>query len=507
MSTLGVNREEIEMQPASLRGDLPAYLPLVSKGAMINLSGTIIRTVLAFGYTIFLARILPINELGQYFLMLTVVGIFGLASTVGLDFGVVRYVALYAGEGKYHLVRKTLWTALLLGVLISMVVAIAMIVLAPVVGGRWLGGDAEGVTALRVFAISIPFWVAARLFNDAIQSLHWMRYQIYSRDLREQLAKFAFTVIVLMIGAGLTGVVVSNVAALMIVMCLSMFFTIMVLPRSIRNGGLSDSRPNRRLLRYSFPLAFSYILGMTLVWIDLLILGYLSTTTEVGYYGAALRVGVVSSAIVLTFATVFTPVISDLHNKRSFEQLHSPYKTVSRWIFICTLPVGLLQLLFADPIMDIFGSQFAAGSTVLMILALSQLINASSGPAGYIVLMSGRPKMELFNICASLVTNITVCFMLIPKYGVIGAAVANMIAIAVINLMRATQVWNIMHMHAYDLNYLKPIVAGASVAAILKNCRYLDSGRSGGNTDHRLVRWFDRNIHCSDCKSGIEPAG
>ena len=467
MSSPEAQRAALEIQPASQSSDSVAYLPQVAKGAMINLSGTIIRTLFAFGYTVLLARMLPVSELGQYFLILTVINILGMACTVGLDFGVVRYVALYAGEGNFRLVRKTLKVALLFGVVFGVVVAGGVIVLASGIVDRLLKGDPASVAVLRLFAISIPFWVAARLFNAATQGLHWMRYQVYSRDLGEQLSKFAFTIVALAVGTGLAGVVVSNIAAVVIAMFLSMFFTMMVLPRSGEKQVPSASGSTRRLLRYSLPLAFSNILGMVLVWIDLLIMGYLGTPTEAGFYGAALRVGIVSSAIFLAFTTVFTPVISDLHNKRLAEQLHSLYKTVTRWIFICTLPIVLLQLLFADPIMGMFGSQFAAGSGALMILALSQLINAASGPAGYMVLMSGRSKMELFNISASLAINIVMCFLLIPHYGVIGAAVANMTATTAINLLRATEVWLIMHTHAYDLNYLKPLLAGTASAALV----------------------------------------
>ena len=57
------------------REGTPTYLPRVAKGAMINLSGTIARTVLAYGYTVFLARMLPVSGLGQYFLIMTIVNI------------------------------------------------------------------------------------------------------------------------------------------------------------------------------------------------------------------------------------------------------------------------------------------------------------------------------------------------------------------------------------------------------------------------------------------------
>lgn len=445
----------------------PAYLPRIAKGAMINLSGTASRTVLAYGYTVMLARMLQVSALGYYFLIVTIGSILGLASVVGLDLGVVRYVSLYAGSARFRMARRTLAIALMIAIPISVALMVATMLLAPSVAARLMGSDPAAVTALRIFAISIPFWVAAKLFNATTQGLHWMRYQVYSRDIGEQLIKFFLTAALLVAGAGLAGVIWANVAALVIATLMSMMFALKVLPMSAdrQTNKRPVSQPIEHLFRYSLPLAFSNILGIVLVWADLLMLGFLRNSTEVGYYGAALRVGVASSALFLAFATVFMPVISDLYNKRRGGELGSLYKTVTRWVFVFTLPLVLLQLLFAGTVMKMFGGGFTSGSTALMILALSQLINAAAGPAGSMVIMSGRSRLELVNITFSLIIDIAVCLILIPRYGLIGAAIANAAATAAINVMRAAEVWLLMRTHAYDSGYLKSLAAAAAAAA------------------------------------------
>lgn len=192
----------------------------------------------------------------------------------------------------------------------------------------------------------------------------------------------------------------------------------------------------------------------------MLLMGYLGTAADVGYYGAAIRVGTGGSVVLIAFATVFTPVISDLYNRHLTVELHTLFKTVGRWIFVCSLPIFLITGTLAYPIMSMFGSEFTTGSVALILLALGQLINASTGTAGLMVLMSGRSKMELVNVSISLIVNVSLCFLLIPELGLVGAAIANVSAATIINLMRAVEVWIFMHMHAYDRNYLKPIFAG-----------------------------------------------
>ena len=434
-------------------------IPNLASGAITNLFGAVSRTILLFAYTVFLARTLTASDLGLYFLIFTIINIMGVIAMVGLDFGVVRYVALFAGEGKFRLVQKTLSAGLFLGIPISIAVTTAVIVAAPQLSSMVMESSPVEVTALRIFAISIPFWVVARLLNATTQGINLMQYQVYSRDVGEQLSKIIFSVVAVAFGASLVGVIWANVASVVLAATMSLWFVLLALPRTDRSQP-APSSPAARIFRYSYPLAFSNIFGIVLAWVDMLLMGYLGTPTDVGYYGAALRLGTGGSVVLLAFATVFTPVISDLYNRRRSAELHILYKTVGRWIFLCSLPIFLVTATLAGPLMNMFGSEFTAASIALILLALGQLINASTGTAGLMVLMSGRSKMEMVNVSAALVVNVVLCFLLIPGLGIVGAAIANAAAATVINLMRAVEVWIFMRMHAYDYNYLKPIFAG-----------------------------------------------
>jgi len=103
----------------------------------------------------------------------------------------------------------------------------------------------------------------------------------------------------------------------------------------------------------------------------------------------------------------------------------------------------------------------------LIILALGQLASNSTAATGLMILMSGRSKIELANNILALTANTGLCLLLIPSYGLLGAALASMLAVMLLNLFRTIEVWFIFHMHAYDAGYLKPIFAGLIAAAVV----------------------------------------
>ena len=459
----------------SERKTFSSYLPHVAGGAIINFSGIFSRMLLVYVYTFLLARLLPVSQVGQYFLMVTIISLVGLAAVVGLDYGVVRYVALYAGEGRLVMARKILATGLLVGAPVGLVFASAVAWQAPFISRHFFDNAGGSVSAIRIFSLSIPLLVIARLFNATTQGMHKMQYQVYARDISEQVLKVGFSAVALMLGAGLFGVVWANVAALVVATVLSFYFAWLLLTQKGSNAqnvliakrqSASPGSPSRAMLGYSYPLALSNILAALWLQIDTLMLGLLGTTQQVGYYGVALKVSLVGAKIITAFAVVFTPVIADLWHRGKIEELQQLYTTVSRWIFMLSFPLFIIMLLYSDAMMKIFGKGFVAGSMALVILAAGQLMSASTGAAGIMVLMSGRSKLELMNVSVTLGVDTLLCYLLIPRYGVTGAAVANMASLGIVNLMRIVEIKLIMNMFAYDRSFLKPVLAGATGAAV-----------------------------------------
>ena len=458
----------------SERKTFSSYLPHVAGGAIINFSGIFSRILLVYVYTFLLARLLPVSQVGQYFLMVTIISLVGLAAVVGLDYGVVRYVALYAGEGRLEMARKILATGLLVGAPVGLVFASAVAWQAPFISRHFFDSAGGSVSAIRIFSLSIPLLVIARLFNATTQGMHKMQYQVYARDISEQVLKVGFSAVALMLGAGLFGVVWANVSALVVATVLSFYFAWLLLTQKgshaqnvliAKRQPASPGSPSRAMLGYSYPLALSNILAALWLQIDTLMLGLLGTTQQVGYYGVALKVSLVGAKIITAFAVVFTPVIADLWHRGAAGELHRLFVSITRWIFTLSFPFFLIMFLFSGPVMRIFGTRFVAGAGVLIILAIGQLVNAATGTAGAMVIMSGRSKLELMNVCTALLVDALLCYLLIPPYGLNGAAVANIASLVLVNIMRVVEINVIMRMLAYDRSYLKPVLAGLMAAA------------------------------------------
>jgi O-antigen/teichoic acid export membrane protein len=170
---------------------------------------------------------------------------------------------------------------------------------------------------------------------------------------------------------------------------------------------------------------------------------------------------VLATIVLLPIATSFAPQIADLYRRGNLERLARLYAVVTSWTLRLSLPGFVVLVLFPRPLLHIFGRGYAGAATVTIVLAVGQMFDVATGPTGYMLVMSGRPYLTMANNLFALVLNIGLNLLLIPHFGIRGAAVAWALSIALINVAKVAQVWFTMRMHAFDVGFAKGCLAGA----------------------------------------------
>ena len=144
--------------------------------------------------------------------------------------------------------------------------------------------------------------------------------------------------------------------------------------------------------------------------------------------------------------------------------MRSIFHAATRWSLLLSAPIFLLFLVEGEEMMRVFGPQFVLGATPLIVLSAGHLMSAAAGGAGHMLIMSERQNLKMVGDLLSAVLNLTLNALLIPRWGLMGAATATSISILGLNVLRVLQVYRILHVQAYDWYYLK---IGAAAAASL----------------------------------------
>lgn len=192
---------------------------------------------------------------------------------------------------------------------------------------------------------------------------------------------------------------------------------------------------DKSFLLYSFPLVLANLLGVLMVKIDIVMLGILSTKENVGIYQIVGQVTSAVSLILIVFSTVFAPKISEFYHQNNFDGIRNLYTKATRVLSSIGILSTVILIIFSNYFLSLFGQAAVEGSMALIYLSLGQLINISVGSVWTMMAMTGRPKLQLYANIIAFTTNITLNFILIPKYGIEGAAISTMITHFIINII------------------------------------------------------------------------
>jgi O-antigen/teichoic acid export membrane protein len=258
-----------------------------------------------------------------------------------------------------------------------------------------------------------------------------------------------------LVGFGLSGVIYAFILSNLTAFISGIFYLRKLFPE-IKYKDFKPVYEIKDLIFYSVPLLFIDFLHYFLIWTNSLLLGVLSTTKSVGIYRAASQLPLVMTIFMLATNSIYAPLAANLYKKTEMKRLENIFKTTTRWVIYITVPIFILIIFSSKELMMIFGRDFVqTGWIVLIILSFGQLINCMTAGVGMTLTMTAKQKLELFNSAVMLSANILLCYLLIPKYGAIGAAIANCVGISLINFVRLAEVKLLYNMHPFTSVLIK----------------------------------------------------
>lgn len=183
------------------------------------------------------------------------------------------------------------------------------------------------------------------------------------------------------------------------------------------------------------PLLFVSVLGVLNGQVDIIILGLMVPDTEIGIYRAVLQFSFLLSVGLLVVNTSISHQISGLKTGVSLESVQSSLDKAFMFLMLTTVPAAIFLLLAPQEILStFFGGQFGVGKTALQVHTLAQLVNSIFGSVGIILLMTGNERFVKKALLASLLVKISLCALLIPSNGMVGASIASLGGVLVSNI-------------------------------------------------------------------------
>lgn len=390
----------------------------VVKGAGIVYVGLFAQLLIAFLAQVVAARYLSVSNFGGLTTGTALLDIGSIIGGLGLAAGLTRYLPRVDDDKK----RSLALTAVVITGVVSFVIGITITINASFIANV-VFNDASVTSSVRIFGAAIPF---AALLNIAIggirgqkQSLH----RVYVKNLTHPIIRFTLVVVAVTYGLGQAGLA----SAYAIPYVVSALLALVLLHHSLPPSTLSfDIGLTKDVASYSLPFTVSGVAGFIYRSIDIFLILHFLGSFAVGVYGVAYAATSFMSMFSTAFNFLGAPVASELEQGKNVDDVMRVFQSVARWLVIASvcvlIPLGVFSTEF---ISVVYQSKYASGGHALTILAVGFAVSNVLGVHGPILQALGSSKALSFNSIIAAISNFVLNVVLIPKFGITGAATAT----------------------------------------------------------------------------------
>lgn len=442
----------------------------VARGSALNLAGAGISALATLAVTVLVTRQFSRAVAGAFFTATSLFLIIEAVASLGAFTGLVYFLARLRSIGAENRIPAILRAAVIPVIVVSLLAAAALLLAATPLSRLLLDGQlaragatpAAVASALRALALTLPFATLLDTFLGASRGYRNMRPTV----LIDRIARSS---------AQLIGVAVA--AAVGSAALLAPLWALPYLPagtaawlwlRRIQRrqrgpapvapppgGGqrladrrLANANP-RGFWRFTTPRAIASLAQITIQRLDIVLVAIMRGPAEAAVYTAATRFlvagqlgnGALSMAAQPRFTELFT-----VGNRRGANDL---YQTTTGWLVLLTWPLYLLAVSYGPEVLSLFGHAYRAGDSVMVILGLTMLLATACGQVDMVLITTGRSSWSLANGLLAVGINVGLDLVLIPRYGIEGAAIGWSAAIVTTNLLPLAQLAAVARLHPF----------------------------------------------------------
>jgi O-antigen/teichoic acid export membrane protein len=195
------------------------------------------------------------------------------------------------------------------------------------------------------------------------------------------------------------------------------------------------------------------------------ILSAYSGPAAVAVFAASEELGRSVAGIRYAFDSIAAPMMSEALHHGDRERLQYNLALMIRWVASASAPIALTLLALREPLLWLYGPAYVSGVTAMGLLVCGHVVNGVLGLTGYVIVMSGRSGLFFWDNLVAAGVNLGLSFLLIPRYGIAGAAVASLAGTSTLIGTIVVQAWRLERVHPFNRAFAKPFLA-AGVALL-----------------------------------------
>lgn len=421
---------------------------LLSFGSLLAITG--------IGYiaTFYFAHHLGPAPLGAYFVFLAYYGIFDLVGDGGFGGAAVKRIS----EGKE---QNEYFTAFLISRAILLFFSIVIFIL---ISPRIPDLQENGLL----------YWLIIALITGSVASITGTNLYgttqvgvMQVSNLVNTTVKNLVQVLAVFIGFSIGGLIAGFVAGTLAATIINLKFITLTLSRCNRSHFTG-------LLSFSIWTFMSSGGLLIFTYSDTILIGLFMTEADVGIYRVAFQLTSVASFLVIAFHTVLFPRISNWHAENRFDLIENSLTRSFTYSLFLAIPITAGGFILSEKLISfLYGAAFEPGAPILIILLFVQIANIFMFLQTMCLNAMDKPRISFYITTASAVLNIILNILLIPVFGIAGAAFASLISMALNAILAYGMLKSSLHIRVDVRSVTNLVVSALFMSGILLAYMYV----------------------------------
>lgn len=391
-----------------------------------------------------LTRLLGAQDYGTYVYVLSWITIAGIVTNFGMDTAFVRYIATGVANQSWAQLKGILTFGLAAGAIISITIATAVYVFLAVDGRL-------GASLSLYFPGAAALLVALTIFGLVRSALRGLELVVLAEILDSIVRPMLLLVVFLFffIPGSLQGgeaALWANALAVLLVLVVLSGYLWRHLPPPAKMARADFSRVSE-WLSLALPMILMAGMNVLLSRTDIIMLGTMEGPAVAGVYAVGSRFAELATLGLAAVNIGLAPRIANMYHSGQRDGLQN-LLTVAVWLGSAfTVFIAIFLALLGPNLLSLFGDEFPGGYQPMLVLLAGQTINALAGSVGYLMTMTGRQKQATTILFFVVSANIAGNLVLIPVFGMIGAAMSTALGIVVMNAILLHHVVTRIHLN------------------------------------------------------------
>ena len=392
-------------------------------GSFIILVFKLFGAISLFSIYILIPQYYDVKTFGVFSLIFMLLVLFSMIARMGLDIYILKIVS--SVEKDNRTIALFLKSVLKIVFFNSMGVSILILLLSYPINTYIFKSIDASPYIIGLSLIIFPY----TLFNvlpEVFRALEDIKWYSFFRNFSQNFILFSLLLVSILFSLNYDPIFLLYGTILIIIIPLVIFLYKFLHERNINLFLKGTYEP--KILKYSYPMFFTASTIFFMSYTDSFMISYYLDEYQVGLYSACVNLSMILTFIPMAIGSYISTKVSQAYTNNEFHKIRKIFKNSFILISATTIPLYLLMYIFDDFFLGLFGKDFLSVTLPLLIINTAALLEALTGTVGFILDMTNNQHKFMKILFIALFINLVLNLLLIPIYGIIGAAIAMLIA-------------------------------------------------------------------------------